>query len=564
MEIHGVKPLLLQGVGAIIAVFVMRFLYSGYQSRMRVRSLKAQDIPILPHSLLFGHLPIFADFRAAHPPDVNIYVFHTWLSKNYKKYFPHLGRLPPVIYVDLWPVMDGLALVYDAVAASQFTQVTSLPKFNAAREFMAPLTANLDLVSTEGDIWKKWRSRFSPGFSPRNMLAMLPELLEEALVFVDCLKDLAGKDGKWGPVFKLEEKTTNLTFDIIARAALDVRFHEQTSKTGGPLKVAMMKQIRLMSTMANAARLSPIGKMPWHHVAIIRNNRTMRGVLVPQIENRLRLGSNNIQRKTIVDLAIKYVDNDDPHAYREKPDSEFINMLIANLKAFMLAGHDTTASTICFMTKLLYDNPECLAKLRAEHDMVLGPEPDKAIDILTRSPHILYSLPYTLGVIKETLRLYPLAASMRVAPAGFCLMARGSSTRYPMDGFALWVSAPGIQRNPDYWPRPDDFLPQRWVVAESDPLYASKEAWAPFSLGPRNCIGMELAMVELRLVSVLITRTFDIEEAWEDWDKRQGLKATTSHIVDGERLYCVGDGTVHPKDGMPVHVRLRPCQPVAQ
>lgn len=85
-----------------------------------------------------------------------------------------------------------------------------------------------------------------------------------------------------------------------------------------------------------------------------------------------------------------------------------------------------------------------------------------------------------------------------------------------------WLAAPGVQRNPDYWPRPNDFLPERWIATEGDPLYvATKEAWTPFSLGPRNCIGMELAMIELRLVSVLIARTFDIEEAWEEWDKKQ-------------------------------------------
>ncbi|KAI1377841.1 cytochrome P450 4V3 [Hypoxylon crocopeplum] len=559
--VDAVRPLLLRGVGVLIAVALIRFLYKGYVHRSRVRSFKAQGIPILPHSLLFGHIPIFADFRKAHPPDVNIYMFNGFLTANAKKYFPDSERLPPVVYLDLWPMGGSLALVWDPVAASQFTQVKSLPKDPITKEYMHPLTGNVDMVSSEGELWKKWRTRFSPGFSPRNLTALLPELLEEAQVFVDGLKKLAGKDGKWGPVFKLEEKTTNLTFDIIMRAAVDMRLHEQSRTSTSPFKAAMMDQIRLMGMVTNAARIIPIGKMPWDYAAIKRNNRIMREVLLPEIESKLQSDASADQKKkTIADLALKYVDKDDPSASKEKLDAEFVDRLIANLKAFIFAGHDTTASTICFMVKLLHDNPDCLAKTRAEHDSVIGPDPDQAAEVLAASPHILYSLPYTLGVIKETLRLFPIAATVRTSASvpGFFLTVPGSSTKYPTEGFGPWLSAPGVQRHPDYWPRPNDFLPERWLAAEGDPLYvATKEAWTPFSLGPRNCIGMELAMIELRLVSVLIARTFDIEEAWEEWDKKQGPKATPTHVVNGKRLYCIGNGTVHPKDGMPVHVKLR-------
>ncbi len=242
---------------------------------------------------------------------------------------------------------------------------------------------------------------------------------------------------------------------------------------------------------------------------------------MPHIQKKLQEDSNDSQVKTIVDLAIKYIDKDDPNASREKPNAAFVDRLVANLKAFLFAGHDTTAATICWMLKLLQDNPECFAKLRAEHDAVLGPDPSQAADALTRSPHLLYALPYTLAVIKETLRLHPLAATLRQAPPGFSLTAPGSSLRYPMDGWGIWMSTPGVARHPDYWVRPDEFLPERWTVPEGDPLHpVNNNAWAPFSIGPRNCIGMELALIELRIVSVLTARRFDIEEAWDKWDEQ--------------------------------------------
>lgn len=175
---------------------------------------------MLPHSLLFGHLPIFADFRKTHPPDVNIYMFHTWLAQNCKNYFPGLDYPPPVVYLDLWPVTESLAMVNDPVVASQFTIVQSLPKVPEFKTFLGPLTSGIDIVCTEGQIWKTWRSRFSPGFSQRNLTALLPEVIEEANVFVEGLREMAGKGGAWGSVFQLEKRTINLTFDIICRAAL--------------------------------------------------------------------------------------------------------------------------------------------------------------------------------------------------------------------------------------------------------------------------------------------------------------------------------------------------------
>ncbi|KAI8626167.1 vera protein [Xylariaceae sp. FL1651] len=563
MAFTGTNLILIRAVGVVILFLVARFLYGGYVSRSRIRSLKAQGIPVLPHSLLFGHLSILGDWRADNPSDANFYSFHTWLIRNREKYFPGLDFVPPVVYLDIWPVEQSLAIVFDAVAASQFAQQPSLPKLPLATDFLTPLTSGLDIVSNEGTEWKTWRSRFNPGFSQRNLIAMLPELIEEISIFVSQLEGLAGSGGKWGTVFQLEEKTTNLTFDVICRASLGMRLNEQLRTEPSPLKVALLDQIRIMGMCANAARAMPVGRMPWHDAAARRNNKTIRDIVLPQIRSKLQTDANDSQVKTIVDLAIKYVDKDDPNASREKPNAAFVDRLIANLKAFLFAGHDTTASTICFMTKLLQDNPECLAKLRAEHDAVLGPDPNNAVDVLRQSPHLLYSLPYTLGTIKETLRLYPLAAAMRKAHPGFYVTAL-DSTRYPMEGFGLWLSSPGIQRNPDYWPRPDEFIPERWTVSEGDPLHpVNNSAWAPFSIGPRNCIGMELALIELRIVSVLVARRFDIEEAWDEWDRLQGPNATPTANIAGERLYTVGNGTVHPKDGMPVHVRLREHVPAA-
>ncbi|KAK8029724.1 hypothetical protein PG993_011015 [Apiospora rasikravindrae] len=416
-------------------------------------------------------------------------------------YFPDHDYLPPVVYLDLWPLTGSLAMVRDPVAVSQFTIVRSEPKVDVVAKFFHPMTLGLDILTTEGQTWKTWRSRFNPGFSQRNLTALMPEIIEEVSIFANRLKQVAGKGNDFGPVFPLMNMTTNLTFDVIGRATLlilqrDMRLRSQTDQSdGNSLKSTLFDQIRLMEIFENVAQ----------------------GII---LQKRLQSNPGAGQKTTVLDLAIKHIDTDAPDGSQKKPTPEFVDRLVANLKVFLFAGHDTTAATICFMMKLLQDHPACLERIRAEHDSVLGAEPDpaRAVQLLTASPHLLHSLPYSLGVIKETLRLYPLAATVRQPPPGYYLTG-ADSVKYPMDRFGLWTSTPVIQRHPQYWPRPSEFLPERWTATEGDPLYpATPNSWIPFSLGPRTCIGMELAYMELKLVLVLTARTLEIQEAWSEWD----------------------------------------------
>ncbi|RYP12519.1 hypothetical protein DL767_011249 [Monosporascus sp. MG133] len=96
---------------------------------------------------------------------------------------------------------------------------------------MKPLPSNLDIVTAEGELWKTWRSRFNPGLSSRNIMALLPDLIEDVAKAAHILEGLAGKSNTWGPVFQLKEKVTNLTFDSICMI---------TFNTDTPLKAAML------------------------------------------------------------------------------------------------------------------------------------------------------------------------------------------------------------------------------------------------------------------------------------------------------------------------------------
>ena len=195
-----------------------------------------------------------------------------------------------------------------------------------------------------------------------------------------------------------------------------------------------------------------------------------------------------------------------------------------------------------------------MATLRTEHDRVFGTDISRLPSLLVDNPHLLNQVPYTLAVIKETMRLFPAASSMREGSTGINITDDAGNT-YPTEGVYVWVLHLAIQRNPKYWREPDSFIPERWLVGPDDPLYPIKGAWRPFEFGPRNCVGQTLVTMDIRVVLVMTVREFDVCAAYQEWDKSHPME--TIKTVRGERAYQIEKGGAHPADGFPCKVTIR-------
>ena len=264
--------------------------------------------------------------------------------------------------------------------------------------------------------------------------------------------------------------------------------------------------------------------------------------------------------KTIIDLALdKYLSERNGNVGDETTmDATFKDAAICQIRTFLFAGHDTSSSTLCYCYHLLSLHPEIRDAVIKEHNSVLGPEIAQAASLLSEKPHLLNQLPYTSAIIRETLRLYPAASSTRQGEPGFNIVSPDGRL-YPTSGLLIWSNHFAIHRNPDSWTRPDDFLPQRWLAAEKDDeLYNAddrKGAWRAFEHGPRNCIGQELSILELKLVLAITLRRFNVDSAYDEYDRIRARKSPKT--VDGDRAYQVLAGAAHPNDGFPCKVTLR-------
>lgn len=259
--------------------------------------------------------------------------------------------------------------------------------------------------------------------------------------------------------------------------------------------------------------------------------------------------------RSVIDLALESYLTERPLSSAAKGlDRTFKAWAVTQIRLFMFAGHDSTSSTICYCYYLLANHPAALARIRAEHDAVFGPDLSTVPNVLTEQAHLINQLPYTVAIIKEALRLFPAASAMRGGLPGVELQD-SHGNRYPTAGMNIWILHNVLQRHPAYWKEPDAFIPERWLVGPDDPLYPIKGAWRPFEFGPRNCVGQTLVMLDVKTVLAMTIREFDIRPAYDQWDQAHpnpGIKT-----VDGERAYQISSGGAHPANGLPCKVSRR-------
>lgn len=442
--------------------------------------------------------------------------------------------------------------VIDPVAAAQVTIEPSLQKHPSTQDYVYPILGSKNLATLEGKEWKMWRGIFNPGFSTGHLMSLVGGMVSDTVLFTKILADYAAKD----TLFELEDAATRLTVDIIGDVVLEMPLRAQTSEN--ELVHAFRDQLKWMPLPNDINLFRKYN--PWKLIKQRVNAGIMNRYLDKLLEQRFTARRHEEQAQTtkrakpIIDLALDTYLSETQQSRASTLPALFKRSAIDQFKTFLFAGHDTTSSTACYIVHLLNQNPEALEKVCREHDDVLGADTAKAAQIISDDPHILNRLPYTMAVLKEVLRLRPPASSVRQGARDHFIEFDGK--RYPTEGFMVWPASYPMHRRPELWPNADEFIPERFLVKDGDPLFPVKGAWRPFEHGPRNCIGQELAYIELKIFMVLTLRDFDIRAAYEEQDKVNG-KDNSALTVDGDRAYQILIATAKPAGGFPAKVTKR-------
>lgn len=348
------------------------------------------------------------------------------------------------------------------------------PKSPRMAAGLAPLLGRSSFISN-GERWLHQRRIIDPAFEGGRLRDSFAAMLAASDATVARLVPLAdGRD------IDIEPLTSHAAADVIFRTLFSIPIEEEAAAG----VFAAFRDHQQAQPMVNAGGL--LGLPRWLHLHSRRTRRTARRIrgLIGQLVaiRAARIAAGDAPQ----DLATKIMTTPDPQTGACFDHAEMID----EVATFFLAGHETSASALAWALFLLAENPEWQDRIAAE-----GTARDFAG---TRS------LSAARAVFREALRLYPPVA-MTVRQ---CAHAETLRDRRAPKGAQVVISPFHLHRHERLWNNPDAFDPARWQTENGKTC--QREAFIPFSAGPRACPGAGFAMVEGPLLLAAITSAFRI------------------------------------------------------
>lgn len=377
--------------------------------------------------------------------------------------------------------------------------------YDAVRE----LLLGNGLVTSTGALWKRQRGLMSPFYTPRGIQAFVPMMIADAQQFGARWEELAAAEGQ----VEMIDEMMLVTASIILKAMFSTQSDEQLET----LKDAVETMIRFVS----AQQMNPLSAPLW----------------VPTRRNRAYWAASQRVHAFIAEVLAQR---------RALPDEAWPDDLLSKLMlardedtgegmsdellrdeavTTFFAGHETTARTMAFAWYALSQHPQVAARLHAEVDAALGDG--------VPTVEALKQMPYTLQVIKETLRLYPPAP----------MYARDAVGDDEIDGVPIPAGSQVLllpyctHRHPDFWEQLEVFDPDRWEPEREKQRHPY--AYHPFAAGQRICIGNNFSLLESHILLAMLARRF------------------APRLLPGHRPQIDMGGTLISRNGLPMFIERR-------
>jgi cytochrome P450 len=325
------------------------------------------------------------------------------------------------------------------------------------------------IMTSEGDFWRRQRRMMQPSFHRRvlDRFGGLIHDVNEKYAARWAAKAAAGES------INLTEDLSELTLEIVLHSIFGTDLERLERQLGAnPFEVVAKEQNR---DLKFAFRFRSLTKL-----------------VGDLIERRRREPEERFDFLEML-MAARDRENDAPMSNKE---------LIDEVMTLIVAGHETTAAALTWTWHLISQHRDTAARLEAEADAVTVGTP-LGLDAAE-------SLAFTHQVIQEALRLYP---------PGW-LFTRRTLEADELGGFAIgprtdvFISPYLLHRHPEFWSEPEEFRPERFAGADAEERH--KFAYIPFSVGPRHCIGENLALFEMLGHVSMMSRRFRMTRVGND------------------------------------------------
>ncbi|MFG2720601.1 cytochrome P450 [Streptomyces sp. NPDC048416] len=358
------------------------------------------------------------------------------------------------------------------------------------------------LLTSDGEVWRRQRKVIQPVFQPKRIARQLGAVCDEAEQLAARLRSLAGK----GPV-DMRAEMTAFTLGVLGRTLVDADLG--TFASLGDSFEAVQDQAMFDAITLGAVPL-------WLPLPLQTRFRRARRDLQRIVDQLAADRAAGPAGDDIVSRLIESVRHGgDQRAGRVRMRDELVTLL--------LAGHETTASTLSWAFHLLDAHPEVWRRLH-----------DEAVKVFGRGPltiESLHELTYTTQVLNEVIRLYPPVWLLpRIA------RAQDEIGGFPVAGGADVLLCPYLlHRHPAFWTAPERFDPERFAPGAA--AGRNRYAYIPFGAGPRFCVGNSLGMMEATVVLATVARELR-------------LTKVPGYEVTGEAML-----TLRIRGGLPMTVR---------
>uniref|UniRef100_A0A8C0WB05 Cytochrome P450 3A n=1 Tax=Castor canadensis TaxID=51338 RepID=A0A8C0WB05_CASCN len=421
---------------------------------------------------ILGYRKGFADF------DIECY------KKYGKMWGLYDGRQPVLAITDT----DMIKTVFVKECYSVFTN----------RRFLGPIGFMKKAVSiSEDEEWKRIRTLLSPTFTSGKLKEMLPIITQYADMLVKNLRMKAEKDN----AITMKDIFGAYSMDVITGTSFGVNV-DSLNNPQDPFveKTKKLLKFDFFDPILFSVVLFPFLTSFYEALNISMFPKDVTDFLKSSVE---RMKKDRLQDKTkhrvdLLQLMINSQNSKDTESHKVLSDLE----IVAQSIIFIFAGYETTSSALSFVTYLLATHPDVQKKLQEEIDVTFPNKAPATYDALVQ-------MEYLDMVVNETLRLYPIAGRLE----RLCKTDVEINGVFIPKGTVVMVPSYALHRDPKLWQEPDEFHPERFSKQNKDSI--DPYIYMPFGNGPRNCIGMRFALMNMKVALVRVIQNFTFKTCKE-------------------------------------------------
>ena len=343
---------------------------------------------------------------------------------------------------------------------------------------------------------EKARKFIAPAFSTQNLALTIPFLFDS----MDWAHDILSNHAVSGEKIELKGFLLTLLLKTLSKSSLGIEFSEKPDAPGTIDGKAYLFEEHIAIKERFSQAVKAWRRFMFWDKDVRRGNEACQH-MTRVGEHVLSSARRSLQEARTAHYNGLVIGRLLEHAYPSE------KARIADLLILIIAGHETSASTMLFFLLELVRHPEVLAKVHAELDATFE------LDAFAKRTVTLQqvseaSLPYTNACLKESQRLWPVAAAGSGRTMQEDYFCPELDMLIPKDSVVIF---PFYIINRQAWiDRPNEYIPERWLSgAPQEPQL--REMLMPFSLGKRNCIGQNMANMQLKFLAAFFLRQFSFE-----------------------------------------------------